>query len=137
MILYLNYEWDNSCVCINTDKGKEYRSCRSVSAFLNMRCKQEGSTLQGRREAFAQIMTARKHIPVLTSIRRNELFMPFGLCSSPNTIWINLGAIKDYHPKESETYIRFKNGDSLTIPFRYSIVKRQIDRCQMYIDYLN
>ena len=23
MILYLNYEWDNSCVCINTDKGKE------------------------------------------------------------------------------------------------------------------
>ena len=35
MILYLNYEWDNSCVCINTDKGKEYRSCRSVSAFLN------------------------------------------------------------------------------------------------------
>ena len=68
MILYLNYEWNNSRICINTDQGKEYRSSRSISAFLNKRCIQEGSTLEGRREAFAQIMTARKHIPILTLI---------------------------------------------------------------------
>lgn len=136
MILYLNYEWDTSQVCINTDQGREYRPCRSVSAFLNTRCKQEGSTLKGRREAFAQIMTARKHIPILTSIRQRELFMPFGQCKDPHTIWINLEAVMDYQPKESETCITFINGDSLTIPFRYSVVKRQVERSRLYIDFL-
>lgn len=60
MILYLNYEWNTGNVCIYTDHGKEYRPCRSISAFLNSRCQMEGSTLQGRREAFAKIMSARK-----------------------------------------------------------------------------
>ncbi len=137
MILYLNYEWKNSRICINTDQGKEYRTSRSISAFLNNRCIQEGSTLEGRREAFAQVMTARKHIPILTSIRRRELFMPFGLCSSPETIWINLAAIKDYHQEENKTCILFINGESLLIPFSYSVVKRQINRSQHYIDYLS
>ena len=137
MILYLNYEWNSSCVCISTDHGKEYRPCRSVSAFLNKRCQQEGSTLKGRREAFAQIMTARKHIPILTSIRRRELFMPFGPCSSPDAIWINLGAVSDYHPMESETCITLVNGEHLTIPYRYSVVRRQMERSRLYIDFLS
>ena len=137
MILYLNYEWNTGNVCIYTDHGKEYRPCRSISAFLNSRCQMEGSTLQGRREAFAKIMSARKHIPILTSIRRKEVFMPYGVCSSPDAIWINLEAVKYYHPKESQTCITFVNDASLTIPFRYSVVKRQVDRCRHYIDILD
>lgn len=62
--------------------------------------------------------------------------MPFGQCKDPHTIWINLEAIVDYQPKESETCITFINGDSLTIPFRYSVVKRQVERSRLYIDFL-
>ena len=133
MIMYLTYDWEKASVRIRKDDALDYYHCNSIKEYLNRRCQQEGSTLQGRREAFSQLVNARKHIPVLTSVRRGEIFMPFGKMDDPQTIWINLRAVQYYSAEGNGTRIFFINGESLLLDFRQPIVKRQIERSQLYI----
>ena len=117
---------------IRKDDALDYYHCNSIKEYLNRRCQQEGSTLQGRREAFSQLMNARKHIPVLTSVRRGEIFMPFGRWMILQTIWINLRAVQYYSGGKRPG--SFHQRESLlcwTSASRSS--KRQIERSQLYI----
>ena len=133
MITYLTYDWEKASVRIRKDDALDYYHCNSIKEYLNRRCQQEGSTLQGRREAFSQLMNARKHIPVLTSVRRGEIFITLGQMDDTKTIWINLRAVQYYSAEGNGTRIFFINGESLLLDFRQPIVKRQIERSQLYI----
>ena len=137
MILYLNYEWNSSCVCISTDHGKEYRPCRSVSAFLNKRCQQEGSTLKGRSGSICPDHDGTQAYTDPYIDPSPGALHAFWTMQQPRCHLDQSGAVSDYHPMESETCITFVNGEHLTIPYRYSVVRRQMERSRLYIDFLS
>ena len=59
--------------------------------------------------------------------------MPFGMMDDPQTIWIYLRAVQYYSAEGNGTRIFFINGESLLLDFRQPLVKRQIERSQLYI----
>lgn len=133
MILYLTYDWNKGCVCIHTDNGIWHEPARSMHTYLSRRCRIDGTTLEGRKEVFAQMMSARKHIPILTSLREQEMFLPFGNVNAPDTIWINLKAIQHFEKDKEKTLIYLADGSRLNLPYSYTRVKRQIIRSQRYL----
>lgn len=94
-----------------------------------------GSTLEGRIQAFKHAMDLYKKCPIYV----HECLMLFVTCAKENDdcLFINYHDLFQYHSYESnKTYLKFIKGYDVVVDFDYRIINKQVKRCKEYIDIL-
>ena len=105
---YFYYEYAQSAICQIKEDEKEYRYARSSNSFINEKCLNHGSTLQGRKEAFMYQMNIKKFVPIVVSLHPVEIYLPTTSKSNYECIWINYANIDhvEYEKKKCTLYFK-------------------------------
>lgn len=106
---YLYYEFKISKICSVKENQNTYHSYLSMSSFFNERCLENGSSLKGRQDAFIYQMHVKKFIPVIVSIKNQEIYFPNTSKKDPNCIWINYANIQNVQYFKTHCIIQFKD----------------------------
>ena len=106
---YLYYEYAQSKICLIQEDQACYKTARSVQNYLNEKCLQNGSTLEGRKKAFAYQMNAKKFIPIVVNVEKEEVYFPTKSRKDANCIWINYANIKKVDYTKTTCTIHFKD----------------------------
>lgn len=125
---YFYYNYLTSKVCEVKEDVSEYIPCSNINTYLNTKCLENGSTIQGRKEAFRYQMHQKKFTPIYVS--KDVLYFPTGSQKDPNCTWINYHEIESIEYKEKTCHILFKDHTCLVClhPLRIQNSIRLIQR---------
>ena len=115
---------------------------RSVSAapekVIGDLCLQCGSSLEGRRESFRRLTGYRQKIPVLISERTQQILFPTLSPVQEDCIWISANDVLGVSEKpDGNSTVVFLNGIKRTVPFQARVIRRQVKRCEEYLQILD
>ncbi|MBR3357677.1 MAG: competence protein ComK [Solobacterium sp.] len=121
-----------------SSSGQWQHSDQSVNRFIDDLCVQCGSTADGRREAFRRLTGYRQKVPVLISERRQYLMFPTLSPDNPECVWLSYSDILDIVPAgDAESEVLFINGTRISIPFSTRMLRKQMKRCDEYLQILD
>lgn len=106
---YIYYDYLTSQVAGIKEESIDYIKSSSIHNYLNTRCLQHGSTLQGRKESFKYLVHQTKFIPILICQDPLELYFPTSALKDPDCIWINYAQIDHIEKQEKKCVIIFKD----------------------------
>lgn len=130
MTNYIYYNYAKSAVCKVSEEQNEYIPATSIDRYLNQICIRNGSTLQGRRQAFAQTMKLKQFIPIILQEKPHIIFFPIRPLKDPDNLWICYEEIERIQYNKKTCTIFFKDHTCLecTHPQRIQRQMRQIFR---------
>lgn len=130
MFNYFFYDYKSSQIAKVSEDLIQYEKSSSIKSFLNSKCIENGSTLEGRKQAFTYLMNQKKFIPVVVSINPVEIYFPISSTNDPNCIWINYASIKNIKYNKKTCTLIFKDNTRLTslYPERIQKIIHQIYR---------
>lgn len=152
---YLYYDYLHSSVCLCSKHQTQRIHASSLASYLNEICLQHGSTLQGRKEAYAHLMHQNKFIPVLVSLSPLLFYLPDSSLHDPALRWISYEQIEEIIPvsvKNRETdkermdsvlnntaqknrcIVRFRDG--LELPLQAARIQRVYFKASVYLKLL-
>ena len=118
--------------------GEWLESQDTMNRFIDELCVKNGSTAEGRKEAFRRLTGYRQKAPVLISERMQYLMFPTLSPDNPECVWLSYSDILDITSvTESESSILFVNGTKQTIPFSARSLRKQMKRCEEYLRILD
>ena len=121
-----------------SSSGQWVKTDKSMNQIIDDLCVQCGSTADGRREAFRRLTGYRQKVPVLISERSHYLMFPTLSPDNPECIWLSYSDILDIVPSgEAESEILFINGTRKSIPFSTRLLRKQMKRCDEYLQILD
>ncbi|MGM9947101.1 competence protein ComK [Floccifex sp.] len=130
---YLYYDYAKSCVCKVKEDGIEKNEASSIHSYLNQKCLEKGSDINGRKHSFSYLTKQKKFIPVYIS--STEIYFPITSISNPEVIYINYFEIKSIETKEKTCIIYFKDNTCFTCqnPKRIQSIVSHIQRYLLMI----
>lgn len=90
---FIYYDYASSSVCKVQEDQSDFVKASSIPSYLNQLCLENGSSLQGRKDAYKYIMHQSKFIPI--RIHSSLIYFPTKAVADPECIWINYYSI-DY-----------------------------------------
>ncbi len=135
-ILYITSIPDGSLLHLN--QQKTIKTDIKPLAFLNRCCLANGSSYEGRVEAFRELTGTSQKPAVLISERQQRIFFPTLRAEHEECVWIQYNAVFHIHSIDAgHTEIIFHTGERCTIPFNYRIINKQLKRCTEFLQKLN
>lgn len=111
-------------------RGETVRLEQTPLLFLNSLCLQNGSTAEGRKEAFRQLLHVRQKAAVLVSERTEELWFPIVSDTCSDCVWLRYDRILDIRQRGPyTTVVRFLSGYTADIPCNVRTIRSQMKRC--------
>ncbi|WP_230268236.1 competence protein ComK [Allobaculum fili] len=111
---YIEYDYLHSCLLLHFQDQVVREKASTINAWLDARCLQAGSSLQGRKEAAAFYLSARKFLPILVSLSPLEVWVPLLPQKDPKRIYCSLANILSLEPsgdaQKNRCRIRFRDG---------------------------
>ena len=89
-------------------------------------CAYYGSTLDGRKEGAANLLSNSYKLPVIVEDANNIIFFPTKSPRKKDCIWVSLNNIRDYYPQKGYIVIEFNNGKKIKVKESYKIIDSQI-----------
>ena len=119
-------------------KGKKTTSNITAIEYLEKRCIENGSTLEGRMDAFCSLLNVHQKPCVLISEITEEMWMPTLGISNPECSWICFNAIlKVKGIDDQTTSILFEDGTTIEINCNRRVIIKQMNRCKEFLDCLH
>ena len=136
MTNYLYYNYANSSVCKVAEEQIEYEPCSSVHRYFDQECLRHGSTLKGRKTAYANQMNQKQYIPVIVQEKPHCIYFPIKPLDDPKNIWICYEKIDFVTYNKKTCTIHFKDHTCLECeePHRVQKQMRQIFRYLRRLD---
>lgn len=130
---YLYYDYAKSCVCKVKEDAVETNKATSIRSYLNQKCLEKGSDINGRLQSFTYLTRQKKYIPIYIS--STEIYFPITSISNPEVIYINYFEIKSIESKEKTCIIHFKDNTCFTCqnPKRIQSIVSHIQRYLLMI----
>lgn len=127
---YIYYDYKTSQIAKISEETIQYEKNPSIKSYLNKKCIENGSTLEGRKQAFSYLMNQKKYIPIVISVDPIEIYFPISSTKDPNCIWINYNAIKKIQYNKKTCTLTFKDNSRLycLYPKRIQKIIHQIYR---------
>lgn len=125
---YLYYNFKTSQVAKVNEKETTYQTASTITKYLDTRCLQNGSSLQGRKDSFSFLTNQKKFIPIVVSIDPVEIYFPTLAIQDPDCKWINYASIEKIKYKKKTCTFYFKDGACLDClyPERMKQIMRSI-----------
>lgn len=130
------YNHHHTCETLYDDRSLEYAECNAAE-FLERLSLENGSSLQGRINAFRYLTHTSQKSAVMISEITQDLYFPTVSMQDPECIWIHYNEIVDISGKTNQTNILFTKGISVDIPVSFRTIKLQMKRCQEYLALLH
>lgn len=111
----IRYSFQDGCVILSDASGNHPEPCCDISDWLREKCIQNGSTLQGRRQAFTSLTGQKKFVPVLVSRSPLVLLFPVSRADQDDGLWINYSEISAWQEKENKMMLTFRDGQELAL----------------------
>lgn len=105
--------------------------------YLDQMCRNNGSTLTGRKDAICERLSITQKPPILISEKESELmFSLYGFKSKEN-IWISYRNLKNFKKIDEDcTRLYFSDGEITDVMVNIRVIKKQMERCKEYLSSL-
>lgn len=124
-------------ICIY-EKQYELRFKKKPLQILSEMCLQNGCTMEGRMSAFCYLTNAKQKPAILISERTQLIYFPTTSRFKEECYWILYNEILHLNTHEGyQTKVKFFDGTEVIVPFDRRILKKQMDRCTVFLDKLN
>lgn len=110
---YMYYDYSTSKVAKVKEEGVEYEKANNVQSLLNVKCMQQGSSLEGRKKSYSYLMNQKKFVPIVVSVDPIEIYFPTSSSNDPECKWINYDSIKQIKYKKKTCTLIFKDNTRL------------------------
>lgn len=130
------YNHDDTCELLFDDRSLVHRE-GSALQYLEGMCLMNGSSLEGRIDAFRYITHTSQKSAVMISEISQDLYFPTISMMSKDCIWIQYNHIVDASGGTDHTHIVFEKGISMDIPASLRTIKLQMQRCEEYLSILH
>lgn len=136
MFDYLYYNFPSESVVLVDAANKLFIPASSLGVWLNEQCLKQGSSLQGRREAFRAIMRQKKYIPVVLSLNPARVLIPSGSIKKDDTLYLCYERIARIERSKKEGVIWFVDGLKLKVDC-FTRLENNMDAVAMYLDWMH
>lgn len=108
-----------------------------LNGYLEDGCLIAGCTLKGRIDAFHKLLATKQKGCILFSIQSKIFWMPLYSLNKQENILLNYFAIqKIIYISYYQTKLLFIDNSELVLPFNNRLIKRQFDRCRLFLSKL-
>lgn len=133
-IMFL-FENNNQCMGVDFTLKTTHYSC-SAQQVLHEACLMNGHTIKGSVDAIRHHLKIRQKCPVLISVVNKCLFFPLPLAHHHQLVWVRyVPSIKCKMINQHQTLVNILD-HQFTLDVNQRMIKRQIKRCQAYVDIL-
>ena len=133
---YLFYSYPKSCVIqVSQDQCAEIPAA-SIRSWMEEQAIFHGSTLKGRKDAFAATMKVRKFLPAILCLDRVSIFVPEDCTGKDETRWISWQSIEKIQYTSDRAIVFFKDGLVLDLKHPRRI-RRICDNIYLYVRLMN
>ncbi|MCF0259630.1 MAG: competence protein ComK [Erysipelotrichaceae bacterium] len=133
---YLFYSYPKSCVVLVSQNQTAEIPAASIRRWMEDQAILYGSTLKGRRDAFAATMKVRKFLPAILCLNPVIIFFPEDSTGKDETRWICWQSIEKIQYTSDTAIVFFKDGMVLNLvhPRR---IRRICDNIYLYVRLMN
>lgn len=122
---------DEKGCSIVLEEDYKYEIDNNPMKILDYSCKYFGSSYPGRKAGSKSILNSHYKLPILVEESQNLVFFPTVSPDDENCVWISLNKVKKYKETDdgtNNTYIEFKNGESIIIDVSCKSFENQLLR---------
>ncbi|MCF0246817.1 MAG: competence protein ComK [Ileibacterium sp.] len=136
MCNYLYYNYPKACLVQVSQNEEICIPCPSIKSWLEEQALQYGSTLKGRKEAFAKMMKVRKFLPAIICLDPVIIYFPEDAAIKDETRWICWQSIEKIQYTSATAIVYFRDGMVLNLSHPRRI-RRICDKLYLYVRLMN
>lgn len=105
--------------------------------IIDYSCIVYGASLEGRRNAVAQILKTRIKLPIPVSPVQNVYMFPTASTRKKDCVWLSYYHIDDYEQRDDKTYVAFHDGSGLYVNTSKGTLDAQFKKASQVIAQMN